>query len=84
MLRFILSVGYGHLEVDEMRNERERDFATELQEAKAKLKRAGRDVEVGDCSERDEYGGLKNDLDLPYSSLPKLTGRRWRKTEIYA
>jgi hypothetical protein len=72
------------LEVDEMRNETERDFATELQEAKAKLKKAGRDVEVGDCSERDEYGGLKNDLDLPYSSLPKLTGRRWRKTEIYA
>lgn len=54
-------------------------FSNELEAARKKLAELGRDV----SSEGMVNGrsGMNNNLDLPYSSLPRLNGERWNKRE---
>lgn len=52
-------------------------FLMELTEAKDKLDKSGRKVELGDAS--GEPSGLESDFELPYSSLPKISAERWKQ-----
>lgn len=55
------------------------DFAREIQAMAEKLeKETGRVVEH---DERDQdQAGIRCDFELPYSTLPPLSGRRWAST----
>lgn len=61
----------------------ERNFASELEEAQKKLRERGRNVDIGDAAHCGDIGGLSNDLELPYSTLPHLTGKRWNRNEQF-
>ncbi|MEW4469035.1 hypothetical protein AB1K62_14505 [Parasphingorhabdus sp. JC815] len=58
-------------------------FETEIAEARRLLESHGRiigDVDFGPSEE----SSLKSDYELPYSSMPKLRGKKWIKSEKYA
>ena len=54
----------------------EEHFVRELEEARRKLQELGRDVE--NVPREGEAEGLKCDFELPYSSLPSISGSRWQ------
>ncbi len=50
------------------------DYEDELAEIRRKLEKTGRHINPAG---RGENAGIKGDLELPYSTLPKLRGERW-------
>ena len=57
-------------------------FVTELNEVVKTLQKLNQIAET-DAGEIDStlQAGIEFDFDLPYSSLPVLEGRMWKKTE---
>ncbi len=55
------------------------DYEDELAEIRRKLEEAGHHIK---STGEGESVGLKGDLELPYSTLPKLRGERWNKKTI--
>lgn len=49
------------------------DFEREIEAQRAKL---GREVHHAP-TENDDLAGIRCDFELPYSTLPKLQGKRW-------
>lgn len=57
-------------------------FADELRAARERLATLGRPTDH--LGMIDGEGGLQSNLELPYSTMPKLSGEKWKKTEIIA
>ena len=53
-------------------------FEAELAAAREALEKSGRNTESFDVAE------TSHDFDLPYSTLPKIHGRKWYRTEFFA
>ena len=51
-------------------------FEEELELVREKLKAKGREVPKKETE--FEERGIKNDFELPYSSFPNSTGKKWR------
>lgn len=62
-----------------MKETNENRFIQELREMEDRLRRAGRPTAKQGMLEGES--GLNSNLDLPYSTLPKLRGQRWIRTE---
>lgn len=67
-----------------MKRVTESDFVRQLSAAQSELERRGRRVAVSDRAAVGDDSGIKSDFDLPYSSMPKLSGKRWIKTKYTA
>ena len=57
-------------------------FSNELRVARERLTALGRPTDH--LGMIDGEGGLHSNLELPYSTMPKLNGQRWKKTELIA
>ena len=58
-----------------MSNSNEERFQKELQEAKEKLEKLGREVSIADTPNQSDDS--PRGYVLPYSSLPKFVGTKW-------
>ncbi len=55
------------------------DYEDELAEVRRKLEDTGRYTKPAG---QGENAGIQGDFELPYSTLPKLRGERWRERKI--
>ncbi len=55
------------------------DYENELAEIRRKLEETGRHIKPPGLG---TDAGIKGDLELPYSTLPKLHGERWNEKAI--
>lgn len=64
-----------------MNHKTRESFEKELEQARKSLKKLGRDIRNLDASR--DHQNKSHDFELPYSSLPKIHGKKWNKSKLF-